>query len=139
MSQLYIADSEITGMELRFQSILKPIKYDIGYTYMVPEDTKNNQPLTKRSKHKFNADLIYTIDQESSLRVNVLAEGKRKGSAYADIDLGSYYITNLNYKTKFNHNSITVSFKNIFDRPYRAAHNFNSPDRSVFVTYSYDY
>ena len=71
--------------------------------------------------------------------VNDLAEGKRKGSAYADIDLGSYYIVNLNYKTKFDHNSITVSLKNMFDRPYRAAHNFNSPDRSVFVTYSYDY
>ena len=106
---------------------------------MVPEDTKNNQPLTKRSKHKFNADLIYAIDQDSSLRVNVLAEGKRKGSAYADINLGSYYIANLNYKTEFDHNSITVSLKNIFDRPYRAAHNFNSPDRSLFVTYSYDY
>ena len=139
MSELYIADSEITGMELRFQTMLSPFKYDIGYTYMVPEDTKNNQPLTKRSKHKFNADLIYAIDQASSLRVNVLAEGKRKGSAYADIDLGSYYIANLNYKTEFNHNSITVSLKNIFDRPYRVGHNFNSPDRSVFVTYSYDY
>jgi vitamin B12 transporter len=139
MSQLYIADSQITGMELRFQTMLSPFKYDIGYTYMVPEDTKNNQPLTKRSKHKLNADLIYAIDQNSSLRVNVLAEGKRKGSAYADINLGSYYIANLNYKTEFDHNSITVSLKNIFDRSYRAAHNFNSPDRSVFVTYSYDY
>ncbi len=41
---------------------MRPFKYDVGYTYMVPEDTKNNQPLTKRSKHKMNADLIYEVD-----------------------------------------------------------------------------
>ena len=139
MSRVYISDSEVTGLELRFQSILNLIEYDIGYTYMVPKDTKNNQPLTNRSKHKLNADLIYTINPSSTLRVNILAEGTKKASPYSDINLGSYYIANLNYKYNFNHSSINFSMKNIFDRPYRTSHNFNTLDRSFFATYSFNY
>ena len=138
-SQVYISDSKVTGLELRFQSILNLIEYDIGYTYMDPKDTKNNQPLTNRSKHKLNADLIYTIDPRSTLRVNILAEGKKKASPYSDINLGSYYIANLNYRYKFDDSSINLSMKNIFDRPYRTSHKFNTLDRSFFVTYSLNY
>jgi outer membrane cobalamin receptor len=106
---------------------------------MVPKDTKNNQPLTNRSKHKLNADLIYTINPSSTLRVNILAEGTKKASPYSDINLGSYYIANLNYKYNFDHSSINFSMKNIFDRPYRTSHNFNTLDRSFFATYSFNY
>ena len=50
-SQIYLSDALITGLEMRVQSNVRPFIYDVGYTYMNPEDTKNNQPLTKRSKH----------------------------------------------------------------------------------------
>ena len=138
-SELYISDSLITGLELRAQTFVHPFKYDIGYTYMIPKDTKNNQPLTKRSKHKLNADLIYKINQDSDFRLNILAEGTRKASAFADLNLGSYYIANANYRTKLDQGTITLSMKNIFDRPYRASHNFNTLDRSFFATYSLNY
>ena len=138
-SELYISDSLITGLELRAQTFMHPFKYDIGYTYMIPKDTKNNQPLTKRSKHKLNADLIYKINQDSDFRLNILAEGTRKASAFADLNLGSYYIANANYRTKLDQGTITLSMKNIFDRPYRASHNFNTLDRSFFATYSLNY
>ena len=45
-SQIYISDALITGLEMRVQTNIHPFKYDIGYTYMIPRDTKNNQPLT---------------------------------------------------------------------------------------------
>jgi vitamin B12 transporter len=138
-SELYISDSLITGLELRAQTFVHPFKYDIGYTYMIPKDTKNNQPLTKRSKHKLNADLIYKINQDSDFRLNILAEGTRKASAFADLNLGSYYIANANYRTKLDQGTITFSMKNIFDRPYRTSHNFNTLDRSFFATYSLNY
>ena len=138
-SELYISDSLITGLELRAQTFVHPFKYDIGYTYMIPKDTKNNQPLTKRSKHKLNADLIYKINQDSDFRLNILAEGTRKASAFADLNLGSYYIANANYRTKLDQGTITLSMKNIFDRPYRTSHNFNTLDRSFFATYSLNY
>ena len=138
-SELYISDSLITGLELRAQTIVHPFKYDIGYTYMIPKDTKNNQPLTKRSKHKLNADLIYKINQDSDFRLNILAEGTRKVSSFADLNLGSYYIANANYRTKLDQGTITLSMKNIFDRPYRTSHNFNTLDRSFFATYSLNY
>ena len=139
LSQLYISESLITGLELRAQTIAHPFKYDIGYTYMVPKDTKNNQPLTKRSKHKLNADLIYKVNQDSDFRLNILAEGTRKASAFADLNLGSYYIANANFRTKLDQGTITLSMKNIFDRPYRTSHNFNTLDRSFFATYSLNY
>lgn len=135
----YIADSLITGLELRAQTFVHPFKYDIGYTYMIPKDTKKNQPLTKRSKHKLNADLIYKINQDSDFRFNILAEGTRKGSPSADLNLGSYYIANANYRTKLDQGTIILSMKNIFDRPYRTAHNYNTLDRSFFATYSLNY
>ena len=135
----YIADSLITGLELRAQTFVHPFKYDIGYTYMIPKDTKKNQPLTKRSKHKLNADLIYKINQDSDFRFNILAEGTRKGSPSADINLGSYYIANANYRTKLDQATIILSMKNIFDRPYRTAHDYNTLDRSFFATYSLNY
>ena len=138
-SELYISDSLITGLELRAQTIVHPFKYDIGYTYMIPKDTKNNQSLTKRSKHKLNADLIYKINQDSDFRFNILAEGTRKGSPSADLNLGSYYIANANYRTKLDQGTIILSMKNIFDRPYRTAHNYNTLDRSFFATYSLNY
>ena len=138
-SELYISDSLITGSELRAQTIVHPFKYDIGYTYMIPKDTKNNQPLTKRSKHKLNADLIYKINQDSDFRLNILAEGTRKASAFADLNLGSYYIANVNYRKKLDQGTVTLSMKNIFDRPYRTAHNYNTLDRSFFATYSLNY
>jgi vitamin B12 transporter len=138
-SELYISDSLITGLELRAQTFVHPFKYDIGYTYMIPKDTKNNQPLTKRSKHKLNADLIYKINQDSDFRLNILAEGTRKASAFADLNLGSYYIANANYRTKLDQGTIILSMKNIFDRPYRTSHNFNTLDRSFFATYSLNY
>jgi len=139
LSQLYISDSLITGLELRAQTFVHPFKYDIGYTYMIPKDTKNNQPLTKRSKHKLNADLIYKINQDSDFRLNILAEGTRKASAFADLNLGSYYIANANYRKKLDQGTVTLSMKNIFDRPYRTSHNFNTLDRSFFATYSLNY
>jgi len=139
LSQLYISDSLVTGLELRAQTIVHPFKYDIGYTYMIPKDTKNNQPLTKRSKHKLNADLIYKINRESDFRFNIMAEGTRKASAFADLNLGSYYIANANYRKKLDQGTITLSMKNIFDRPYRTSHNFNTLDRSFFATYSLNY
>ena len=138
-SELYISDSLITGLELRAQTFVHPFKYDIGYTYMIPKDTKNNQPLTKRSKHKLNADLIYKINQDSDFRLNILAEGTRKASAFSDLNLGSYYIANANYRVKLDQGTITLSMKNIFDRPYRTSHNFNTLDRSLFATYSLNY
>ena len=138
-SELYISDSLITGLELRAQTFVHPFKYDIGYTYMIPKDTKNNQPLTKRSKHKLNADLIYKINLDSDFRLNILAEGTRKASAFADLNLGSYYIANANYRKKLDQGTVTLSMKNIFDRPYRTSHNFNTLDRSFFVTYSLNY
>ena len=138
-SVLYTAESKITGLELRYQSILNPIKYNIGYTYMVPRDIKNNQPLSKRSKHKLNANFLYVINKDSSLNLNITGQGKRKATPYYDIDLGSYYIANLSYLYKINNGSINLSIKNLFDRPYRNSHNFNTLDRSAFVTYSIDY
>ncbi|GIR43088.1 MAG: hypothetical protein CM15mP53_10040 [Ectothiorhodospiraceae bacterium] len=106
---------------------------------MNPEDTKNNQPLTKRSKHKLNADVIYNFKPNSSLRFNILAEGTRKASAFADINLGSYYIANVNYRTRLDTGTISLSMKNIFDRPYRTSHGYDTLDRSLFVTYTLDY
>jgi len=138
-SVLYTAESKITGLELRYQSILNPIKYNIGYTYMVPRDIKNNQPLSKRSKHKLNANFLYVINKDSSLNLNITGQGKRKATPYYDIDLGSYYIANLSYLYKINNSSINLSIKNLFDRPYRNSHNFNTLDRSAFVTYSINY
>ena len=138
-SVLYTAESKITGLELRYQSILNPIKYNIGYTYMVPRDIKNNQPLSKRSKHKLNANFLYVINKDSSLNLNITGQGKRKATPYYDIDLGSYYIANLSYLYKINNGSINLSIKNLFDRPYRNSHNFNTLDRSAFVTYSINY
>ena len=138
-SQIYLSDALITGLEMRVQSNVHPFKYDIGYTYMIPEDTKNNQPLTKRSKHKLNADLIYNISQNDSFRFNILAEGTRKASAFADLNLGSYYIANVNFRKKLNQGSVSISMKNIFDRPYRTSHGYDTLDRSVFLTYSLGY
>tara|TARA_Y100000768_G_scaffold33871_1_gene22215 strand:- start:1729 stop:3483 length:1755 start_codon:yes stop_codon:yes gene_type:complete len=138
-SVLYTAESKITGLELRYQSISSPIKYDIGYTYMVPRDIKNNQPLSKRSKHKLNANFTYAFNQNNTINLNIAGEGKRKATPYYDIDLGSYYIVNLNYIYEINDSSINLGVKNLFDRPYRNSHNFNTLDRSAFVTYSYKY
>ena len=138
-SQIYISDALITGLEMRVQTNIHPFKYDIGYTYMIPRDTKNNQPLTKRAKHKLNADLIYKINQNSDFRFNILGVGTVKASSIRDINLGSYYIANANYRKKLDQGTISLSMKNIFDRPYRTAHNYLTLDRSVFVTYSYDY
>ena len=138
-SVLYTAESKITGLELRYQSISSPIKYDIGYTYMIPRDIKNNQPLSKRSKHKLNANFTYAFNQNDTINLNIAGEGKRKATPYYDIDLGSYYIVNLNYKYEINDSSINLGVKNLFDRPYRNSHNFNTLDRSAFVTYSYKY
>ena len=138
-SQIYLSDALITGLEMRVQSNVRPFIYDVGYTYMNPEDTKNNQPLTKRSKHKLNADVIYNFKPNSSLRFNILAEGTRKASAFADINLGSYYIANVNYRTRLDTGTISLSMKNIFDRPYRTAHGYHTLDRSLFVTYTLDY
>lgn len=138
-SQIYISDALITGLEMRVQTNIHPFKYDIGYTYMIPRDTKNNQPLTKRAKHKLNADLIYKINQNSDFRFNILGVGTVKASSIRDINLGSYYIANANYRKKLDQGTISLNMKNIFDRPYRTAHNYLTLDRSVFVTYSYDY
>ena len=138
-SVLYTAESKITGLELRYQSILHPFKYDIGYTYMVPEDVKNNQPLSKRSKHKIHTNITYTVDQDKTMNLNFIVEDKRKATPYFDIDLGSYFIVNLNYLHKINNSSVSFGMKNLLDRSYRTSHNFNTLDRSVFVTYSYNY
>ena len=138
-SQIYISDALITGLEMRVQTNIHPFKYDIGYTYMIPRDTKNNQPLTKRAKHKLNADLIYKINQNSDFRFNILGVGTVKASSIRDINLGSYYIANANYRKKLDQGTISLSMKNIFDRPYRTTHLYPTLDRSVFVTYSYDY
>ena len=138
-SQIYLSDALITGFEMRMQTDMRPFTYDIGYTYMTPEDTKNNQPLTKRSKHKLNADVIYKYRPNSSIRFNILAEGTRKASAFADLNLGSYYIANVNYRTRLDKGIISLSMKNIFDRSYRTAHGYNALDRSLFVTYTLEY
>ncbi len=138
-SQIYLSDALITGFEMRMQTDMHPFTYDIGYTYMTPEDTKNNQPLTKRSKHKLNADVIYKYRPNSSIRFNILAEGTRKASAFADLNLGSYYIANVNYRTRLDKGIISLSMKNIFDRSYRTAHGYNALDRSLFVTYTLEY
>ena len=138
-SQIYISDALITGLEMRVQTNIYPFKYDIGYTYMIPRDTKNNQPLTKRAKHKLNADLIYKINKNSDFRFNILGVGTVKASSISDINLGSYYIANANYRTKLDQGTISLSMKNIFDRPYRTAHRYHTLDRSLFVTYSLDY
>ncbi len=138
-SVLYTAESKITGLELRYQSIKQPFKYDIGYTYMVPRDIKNNQPLSKRSKHKINANFTYTFNHDKTVNINVIGEGKRKATPYYDIDLGSYYIVDLNYIYRINDSSINIAIKNLLDRPYRNSHNFNTLDRSAFITYSYKY
>ena len=110
---------------MRVQSNIRPFIYDVGYTYMTPEDTKNNQPLTKRSKHKLNADVIYSLRPDSSIRFNILAEGTRKASAFSDLNLGSYYIANINYRTRLDTGVISLSIKNLFDRPYRTAHGYS--------------
>ena len=138
-SQIYISDALITGLEMRVQTNIRPFKYDIGYTYMIPRDTKNNQPLTKRAKHKLNADLIYKINQNSDFRFNILGVGTVKASSIRDINLGSYYIANANYRKKLDQGTISLSMKNIFDRPYRTAHRYHTLDRSLFVTYTLDY
>ena len=138
-SQIYISDALITGLEMRVQTNIHPLKYDIGYTYMIPRDTKNNQPLTKRAKHKLNADLIYKINQNSDFRFNILGVGTVKASSISDINLGSYYIANANYRTKLDQGTISLSMKNIFDRPYRTVDNYYTSDRSIFVTYTLDY
>ena len=138
-SQIYISDALITGLEMRVQANVRPFIYDIGYTYMNPEDTKNNQPLTKRAKHKLNADLIYKINQNSDFRFNILGVGTVKASSIRDINLGSYYIANANYRKKLDQGTISLSMKNIFDRPYRTAHRYHTLDRSLFVTYTLDY
>ena len=138
-SQIYISDALITGLEMRVQTNIHPLKYDIGYTYMIPRDTKNNQPLTKRAKHKLNADLIYKINQNSDFRFNILGVGTVKASSIRDINLGSYYIANANYRKKLDQGTISLSMKNIFDRPYRTAHRYHTLDRSLFVTYTLDY
>tara|TARA_A100001015_G_C14992364_1_gene714577 strand:- start:37 stop:1812 length:1776 start_codon:yes stop_codon:yes gene_type:complete len=138
-SQIYISDALITGLEMRVQTNIHPFKYDIGYTYMIPRDTKNNQPLTKRAKHKLNADLIYKINQNSDFRFNILGVGTVKASSIRDINLGSYYIANANYRKKLDQGTISLSMKNIFDRPYRTAHRYHTLDRSLFVTYTLDY
>ena len=68
-----------------------------------------------------------------------MAEGTRKASAFADINLGSYYIANVNYRTRLDTGIISLSMKNIFDRPYRTAHGYDTLDRSLFITYTLDY
>ena len=62
---------------------------------------------------------FYKINQDSDFRFNIMAEGTRKGNRFSDINLGSYYIANANYRTKLDQGTISLSMKNIFDRKNR--------------------
>ncbi len=135
----YVAKSKITGLEVRYQKSLFPINYDISYTYMVPKDVSNNQYLSKRSKHKLNANVNYSINFNEKININITGEGGKKASPFSEVELGSYFIVDTNYVVDFNNTSLNFSLKNLFDKSYRTSHNYNSPDRSFFVTYSYNY
>ena len=135
----YIAKSKITGLEMKYQLNKKPFNYHLAYTYMVPKDISNNQYLSKRSKHKLNAELDFIMNNHESISFNIIGESSRKASPHSSIELGSYFITNMNYNVKLDASSLNLSINNILDKSYRTSHNYNAPDRSVFITYSINY
>lgn len=135
----YIAKSKITGMEFKYQLRRNLFNYNFSYTYMIPKDISNNQYLSKRSKHKVNLNIGFTINESESINYNVVGEGGRKASPFSNVELGSYFITDMNYNVKYKNNKLVLAVKNLFDKSYRTSHNYNMPDRSFFITYSYDY
>ena len=135
----YVAKSKITGFEFIYQISRLPVSFDISYTYMVPKDISNNQYLSKRSKHKLNTNLNYSINNKHRINLSLIGEGSKKASPFSDVELGSYFIVDTNYIVNINNSSVKLSLKNLFDKSYRTSHDYNSPDRSFFVTYSYNY
>ncbi len=135
----YIAEAEITGLEMNYKYITKLLNYKFSYNYMIPKDKTNNQNLSKRSKHKLNVNVAYMFNNNNSLNLDIISEGTRKATPYYNIDMGSYYVANLNYNFTTINSSVNFSLKNLFNRKYRNSHNYNTANRSFFITYSYDY
>ena len=137
-----------TAVTARIQKLEKE-KIILGYHADIVAEEKTEQikaymalkfDMSRTTQYcEIYADLIYKINQNSDFRFNILGVGTVKASSIRDINLGSYYIANANYRKKLDQGTISLSMKNIFDRPYRTAHRYHTLDRSLFVTYTLDY
>ncbi|KFI11539.1 TonB-dependent receptor [Vibrio coralliilyticus] len=131
-------DADISGIEFEGSFDTGPIYHTVGLAYMDPEDSEGKQ-LARRAKE--TASWIGTFTQDSwDLSLSMVYQGDRYDDYSNNNKLEAYSLWNLstNYYVTSN---ITLSGKvnNLLDEDYQTAKEYLTPERSYYLSASYQF
>ncbi len=130
-----IGKARIRGIEVETSVDFGKVDLLVSYTYQDPEDRENDQKITDRQRHDFNANFTYTSEGgfsasiESSYVSNyVSTTGRHK----------CYFLVNAKVSQEFRlsgdiKGTVFIKGKNILDREYEVARGYPMPTQQLMA------
>ncbi len=131
-----IDKARIDGLELEWQQTMMEWDVRTSFTLLDPVDRETDKTLASRVKQtfKFNADRSFG---NYSVGGTLIAQGKRAAGTYSSA-LAGYETLDLRFGYRFNqHLQLKAQVNNVLDRQYQTRDGYNTADRNVMVSLSY--
>jgi len=110
---------------------------NLGHTYTLAQNRKNNTELLRRPKHQFNLNTTYQYDDKGDVGMNVRYASSRRDYYYSTsalTSIPSFTVMDLVTNYKVNQNAtVYARLENVLDKRYQEVSGFGQPGRGLYV------
>ncbi len=109
-----------------------------SHVYTLAEDRVNDRDLLRRPKHQFNSGVVYYLNPDMDMGVNVRYFSDRRdfdiNPPYSYLDVKSFAAVDLSANYRINPNlAVYGRLDNLLDKRYEEVYSYGMPGRSFFA------
>ncbi|WP_434341432.1 TonB-dependent receptor domain-containing protein [Motilimonas cestriensis] len=132
-----VSEAEIKGLEIQAEFATGALNHQLSYDHVNAKDKKTNKYLPRRARHLAKWNLNYRY-QDLQFDVTTLYQGDSYDNAANTNKLKGYFLADLATSYYFSNGLVLRGrIANLFDKEYEVKKNYNTAERSYYVTGSY--
>jgi vitamin B12 transporter len=133
-----VARARIEGVEAVYEYAQGPWRARVEAIYQDPEDLRTGEQLYRRAQQSLTVSLARRLGPVD-LGLDLLATGDRLDVGSPEpVTLDGYVLANLTARWQATRTlAVVARLENALDEQYELAHTFNTPDRGLYVSFSY--
>ncbi len=131
-------EKEITGIELRYTTLIFGWNNITELSWVDPRDKDSNNVSQLRAQHSARIALNRDFGK-TKISINTILQGKRYTDAANTSELGGYGLINISGSYALSKQwRISSRIQNLADKEYQTVQNYNTAGRTFFVSIAYD-
>lgn len=132
-----VANAKIQGIELQADFATGEVGHQVSYDHVNAKDEATDKYLARRARHLAKWNLNYRY-QDVQFDVTSLYQGKSYDNAANTTSLDGYFLADFATSYYFSDAFIVrARVANVFDKEYEVKENYNTAERSFYLTGTY--